>query len=173
MLKKRLFCSVIALVLSFQAAAFSQSITTETPPEFTLEQKIKMYQEAKASTEIPALLTLVPFGVGSFSQGDLSAGSALLGVDLLTAGALALAFNNNRSGYAGIGAISLAITLYLTSRVFGLIHVSQGVEAHNTELLKKLDLDKSLLPDTSQDSQKFVDENSWTESLNDFCCSAD
>ncbi|MBF2055257.1 MAG: P13 family porin [Candidatus Sericytochromatia bacterium] len=71
--------SLSLLVLPLQALA----APAEEPTSMSLEERRAVYAERSSNALAAGLWNLVPFGTGSFLQGDITGGVSILAVDTL------------------------------------------------------------------------------------------
>lgn len=163
MFKKQHILFALSSFFLCSSPAFSQSTDRGPLPLITLEQKIEIYNTEKATTEVPALLNILPLGIGSFYQGDLTSGIIITAIDLVSIGMIAYGIQNSTPTNIETALIvfQLGSILYCIGIGFGLTSVSNHAEQYNAELLERLHLDKSQLPQEPH-------TDNWTEALTQF-----
>ena len=98
---KQVFLAVVSSIFLMSFPAFAEPDVT-----LTTEQKLAVYEQKKQNPVAFVLLNTVPFGVGSFTQGDISAGATIATIDAISLSLIAVNYFLI-DGYSGL-ALGLA-----------------------------------------------------------------
>ena len=101
---------------------------------------MKRYEAEKLDPQQAAFTNVLPFGVGSFQQGDTLGGVLITAVDIAALGLMGYGLSSG-NGWGAIIGLGWGLPVYGIGRIIGVISPYMHANAYNTELRKQLGSD--------------------------------
>lgn len=96
---KAIVMTIVSSIFLMGSPAFAQPDVDVSP---TTEQKLAVYEQNKENPAPFVFLNIVPFGVGSFAQGDVLTGASIAIIDAISLGLFAAGYAYQGNGWSGV-----------------------------------------------------------------------